>query len=66
MTSVISLEGWFNVKAIEKKTLNKIIDVEKKYSFQPYLYTHRGVTPILYELSGEVLMVPRVGIPPVV
>lgn len=34
--------------ADKKKTLSKIIDVEKNYSFRPYSYTPGGVTPVLF------------------
>lgn len=59
---------WSSVKATDKKTLSRVIDVEKNYSFKPYSYTPRGVTPLLFysDSSRGVSMVPRVDIPPAV
>lgn len=57
------------MKAVDnKKTLSKVIQVEKNYSFSPYSYTSCGVTLALFyvEWSGEVSTVPRADVPPII
>lgn len=58
---------WSDVKAVGKKTLSRVIDVEKNYNFWPYSDTAHGVTPLLFILIRvEVSMVLRTDIPFVV
>lgn len=56
---------WSDVKAMDKKTLSLIIDVEKNYNFRPYSYTPQGVTLLMFysDSSKDVSMVPRTNIP---
>lgn len=57
---------WSSMKAEDnKRSLSKVVDIEKNYSFRHYSYISSGVTPVLFcaDSSGEVLMVPRANIP---
>lgn len=57
---------WFGLKAEEnKKTLSKVIDVEKNNGFPLCFYMLHGVTPVFFyaESSREVQMVPRANLP---
>lgn len=48
-----------------KKSLSKMIDIEKNYNFWLYSYIPRGVSPLLFysEANKEIAMVPRADIP---
>lgn len=47
---------WSGVKATDKKTLSRFINVDKNYNFQPYYIYPSQVTPLLLysHLSKEV------------